>query len=208
MRPKFFLIVMVLVFFSSSCLAQSTLAFFNADGQRMGTIVRPVGQQSEDLELMSADGYLFQVDTQEGYLIKPPGNFLPETLYWTNDDCTGRSFVVGEDDYILYRGGQILSIGPPDGFLVAVAWGQAGTMQALSSQSLLEPVCQAAPSALKVLNAVEVTTINPSAIGASLIELGEFPGFFVWGFKPPFDARVEKSNIISCSGFESCPAVN
>ena len=183
------------------CFGTIQSGFFDANQVRMGTLVRPVSAESENLELMTHDGYLITVSTALGAVGAPTGS-MPDTLLFTGTDCTGSAYFAIKNDWMRSRDGQIIRIGPLPGDLFRIEWGQSEAIEAYSMLAFFEPQCIPLEEPLLEPEAVLATSVTPGVYGISLIET---ESGFVRGFQPPFTTSVDKPNIISCNGFESCP---
>ena len=200
-------IASLLLLSSGSGLAQNSLTFYDADNTRMGTLVRPVASETQIIELMTEDGYLMQIGTDLGVVMSSSET---STLWYTTEDCTGTVYLEANSNWLKYRGGdqltqggQLLIIGPTiDGLLARIPWGASTSIDAASTINLFEPLCGQLDSLKNIPEAVAITNPHPSVYGMKYID----PGF--WGYVPPFTAYVEEPDLISCSGFESCPTTN
>lgn len=158
---KFINISLLLLLFSNMAMAQSSLVFYDANQSRMGTLVRPIGAGSNNLELMTHDGYLITIGTEIGVITEPTNDPKPEVLHFSNEDCTGISYFSANSDWMKHRGGQIIRVGPLPGELFSVEWGSFASIEMRSSLSFFAVGCSIEEQGYIVSEAVKATAVSP-----------------------------------------------
>lgn len=191
-------IVFFLFVSGSDAVAQASLVFRDASGVHMGALVRPLDSEPSAIELMTDDGYLMVVSSANGFAGLNPvldaGNAFD--TYFTEPNCQGNGYFEATSNWMLYRGGQVIQT-VPGGSMYRIPWGAAIEITAQSWAPALEPLCS--PSSAVVM-AVQPEFV-PDSYGATVSQFGSL-------FQQPFVTSIERPNVISCNGFESCPTTN
>ncbi|MFC1797007.1 hypothetical protein ACFL1V_07925 [Pseudomonadota bacterium] len=206
---KKIIVVIMLVMSSSLVIAQSNLVLYDADGDRIGTLI--------DIDY-TENGYLYLAYTDDGYFVeffantgKIPGQVSPHQLFYQSNDCSGQPFaqsIVYRNSlsYLdVIRGGEILPHLPGNSVMnpayVKLNWGKPEW-----SSGKVPVHYQSWESQDCVGETGEIEGWPVEKIDYLLYGISNLPGGGS-GFNPPITATVEKSELISCDGFESCPTV-
>jgi hypothetical protein len=193
--------------FTGSCFAQSGIALtgqINDEGNRkvVGWLL-DYGNEDWVETYFTPDGYVFRLDKRNSSLpIKNSG------LFWKSTDCTGtpfhpfsmtgyfemrgslaslqRSAGLGPENYVIYIGLRPSYLG------LQTFHSRIG----LSSDGVTSECYELERNEI----AVPVTLVNPTDYGFSWDEENDW-----WYVRnPQWEPRDETSDIVSCSGFESC----
>ena len=197
------LAIVSLFVFSTVTVAQTGIVFHSADGKRIGELVNPSGTEDRFIKVLTTGNYLMTVDMGDGAVITEDG-FKPVTFWTETENCNeGQWFLKAHEadvpDWIWSRGGQVLPTGV-EGAFVAVEWGRHSPITAMAEIHLDEGFCTKPTIKNPNFLAVRVQPLDVEERGIHLNNNG------VWGFDTPFTVSFVKSELIACSGFESCPA--
>jgi len=186
-----FAAVIAFLLFSASCFAQAGLALINNDGKTVGWLLaKNAGQYSS--QYMTPDGYIMSVNS--GGFVENTANSIVAELLYQSADCSGQAYIMFE-----FLTSEIVQLGSDRTNSVFARVDHSGTYFTIPMQSHKTPQGSCAgwvtPEDRKVLRTTE---INPIDYGIKEAING------LW--RVHIQSReIQRPEIISCNGFESCP---
>jgi len=186
-----FAAVMALVLFSGSCFAQAGLALINTDGKIVGWLLaKNAGQHSS--QFMTPDGYIMSINS--GGYIENTGSIIVSELVYGSTDCSGQAYIKTE-----FLSSEIIQLGVDRKSAVFARTDHSGNNYIRSMKSNKTPagtcVTWVTPENRSVMTTTEIAPLDygiKEAIG----------GYWRVHIQ---SREVQRPEIISCDGFESCP---
>ncbi|MFC1796148.1 hypothetical protein ACFL1V_03530 [Pseudomonadota bacterium] len=189
-------IAIIFILVSGSCLAQASLVMKNGDGKTIGWLLSKHPELGE-YQYLTPDGFILTLSWRHWVTTSNPDT--PDKLLYELSDCDGQAWV----NQSFYRFGEIYQL---DG---AQATDVFVRQDLTNAGSFSIDVASEKGTTGACINIVEpyadagrrVEQIDPVEYG-----LMEHPnqGIHAWIVFGP-NKVVEKPELISCDGFESCP---
>jgi len=195
---KHIFLALILLGVPNFLAAQSRPVLYDADGFRLGELAYV---NNSITTISSSDGSLIAFDAETGVLTKSRNGF-----FYESSDCTGQAYVNGSDtDPLTGIGGHIFRVThvnfPATPTFAVSAWGAAMRRKTIFIFSEGKPnACNFRDFIQQVSDYIPVKQIDPTIYGLKHLFGTQ------WGIKGPVDVQLDTSDIISCDGFESCPA--
>lgn len=206
---KRILSIVCLLSLTGICLSQSNLVLYDADGYRIGTILG-YSHNYTSFSVYTSDGHLMSNHPRGAQI----GNFA--SLYYASADCTGQAYVshdggTANDIHNRWtnRGGEIFAVSDGSDFAGIHARLDWAPTRFASDDIFTNGECwrwdacgQPATDCREISSYglfYPATIIDNAQYGIKDLGDGQH------GYRPPLIPRVEKSNVIYCDSFESCP---
>lgn len=175
-------------------LAQDNLAIKNGQGQTAGWLVQKILDTPFSIYL-TADGYLLTLANNGN--VSNSLQLSPDRLVYLEAACGGAPWLETSSGASLK--GEIIQVGGSLSSLFAkLPRPSTSFSREIRSEKILDGVCEDLNAPVN-LSAFEVEEADPADYGITKSQISD-----VWRVASP-SWEVQRSELISCDGFESCP---
>lgn len=182
---------------TSLCFAQSNLAVYDAEGDRVGSVL---GLHYGNIAYIGPRIQIYMPDSLVTDMSNSGEILYQELIYYNTQDCAGQPYIANTDNPWKKIGNVIFT--SMSGDLASLDFGAspvpAGDIFDIEGDNAIiwrKKFDCGGPSSVRSV------TGTPEYLPVNILSSEQY-GF---PFTPPLELRVERSDALFCNGFESCP---